>query len=306
MDANIAPLLFLVGPTAVGKSAIAVELALHVDGEIVSADSMQVYRGMDIGTAKLSLAERRGVPHHLLDVLDVDEPWDVARFRRMAEETIGAIHGRKHLPIVVGGSGLYVRALTQGLFQGPGRDESLRQELEKLETGALRQRLRECDPVSAQRIHDRRRMIRALECFATAGRPISELQTQWKASAKAGGGEPFLLVGLDRPRPEIYERCNRRVEIMFEAGLVDEVRRLVRRGLAPDSTAGRAIGYAEGMEHLAGRLSLPEAIAITQKRTRQFAKRQWTWFRREPGIKWLEIAAGESVATTARRILPAS
>lgn len=295
--------IFIVGPTAVGKSSVAVELALQIEGEIISADSMQVYRGMDIGTAKLSPPERRGVPHHLLDGREVTETWDVAQFRRLALEAIGRIRARRRRAIIVGGSGMYVRALTQGLFQGPGRDPQLRAELEQMETAELRRRLQDCDRFAAEKIkpNDRRRTIRALECFRLTGRPISELQTQWKPSTAAG--DAFHLVGLDRPRPELYARCNRRVEAMFAQGLVDEVRALFKQGLNPRSPAGRAIGYAEVMLHLKDELPIAKAIEATKQRTRQFAKRQVTWFRREPGIKWLAISGDESVATTTQRIL---
>ncbi|MDD2709989.1 MAG: tRNA (adenosine(37)-N6)-dimethylallyltransferase MiaA [Verrucomicrobiae bacterium] len=299
------PVIFLTGPTAAGKSGAAVELALQLDGEIVSADSAQVYRGMDIGTAKLPPEERRGVPHHLLDILDVTESWDAARFRRLAIEAIAAIRSRNRQPLVAGGSGLYVRAVTRGLFDGAGRDEKVRSQLEQIETTVLRQKLVQADPAAAARIsaNDRRRMIRALECHQVTGQPISAMQTQWAASQPPPPDiGPFQIIGLERSRPEIYDRCNRRVDLMLKNGLVDEVRTLLTKGLVADSTAGQAIGYAEIIAHLRGEYPLDTAAERIKQRTRHFAKRQWTWFRREPGLKWLAITPDESVASVARRI----
>ncbi|MBI4024944.1 MAG: tRNA (adenosine(37)-N6)-dimethylallyltransferase MiaA [Verrucomicrobia bacterium] len=291
---------FLVGPTAVGKSEVAVELALQLGGEIVSADSMQVYRGMDIGTAKLTMEQRRGVPHHLLDLLDVTQSWDVAKFRELAVAAIAAIQSRDARPIVVGGSGLYVRSLTRGIFQGPGRNQKLRDQLESMETERLRQRLLEADPAAACRIEarDRRRMIRALELFEATGRPISSFQTQWKQGASAA----VPLVGLNRPRPELHRRCDERVDRMFVRGFVEEVRQLLERRLKQGPTAAKAIGYAEVIRHLSGELGLEETIFLVKQRTRQFVRRQLSWFRHEPNIRWLDLSEDESSVRITERI----
>lgn len=298
-ESSVEPWLVLVGATASGKSEVAVELAREVQGEIVSADSMQIYRGMNIGTAKPSLKERRGVPHHLFDVLDLDQRCNVADFRMRALEAIASIQSRGGKALLVGGSGLYIRALTQGLFEGPGRDERLRTQLEGLGTEELRQRLLKVDPISAKKMEegDRRRIIRALECHALTGRPISTLQTQW--NEKKG----WRIVGLNRSRDELYERCDTRVDRMFREGFVEEVELLMSRGLETSPTASRAIGYVEIMRYLRGELSWDETVKIVKQKTRNFVKRQWTWFRKEPGIHWIEIKRGESSISISQRIL---
>ncbi len=300
------PFVVLLGPTAVGKSEVAVELALETGGEIVSADSMQIYRGMDIGTAKPSAEERRGVPHHLFDALEISELCDAARFRAMAMAAIDGIRKRGALPIVTGGSGLYIRALTQGVFDGPGRDEALRARLEEEETPVLREQLVRVDPKAAAKIGvgDRRRMIRALEIFEMTGTPISSRQTQWGGHV-AGRDVMPRLVGLSRSRAELYRRCDARVDRMFGGGFLDEVRRLMREGLARSPTAVKAIGYSDAMRHLSGEMTLVEAVKQVKQKTRNYVKRQTAWFRREPGIVWLEVADGEDAATTAERALGA-
>lgn len=291
-------MIYVVGPTAVGKSEVGVELALRLGGEILSADSMQVYRGMDLGTAKPTLAERRGVPHHLLDALDVGERCDAARFRQMALEAARGIAARGRRPIVVGGTGLYVRALARGLFEGPGRDEALRAKLEGLTSEELWSRLEKADPAATARMKDRnrRRMIRALEVFEQTGRPISEAQTQWAAAE----GPPMF--GLSREREDLRRRCDVRVERMFARGFVDEVRALAARGLAVSPTAAKAIGYADVLRFLGGEGDEKDLIGTIQRRTWQYARRQMTWFRREPGITWIECGADESPSAIAERV----
>ncbi len=330
-------MIFLLGPTAVGKSEVAIELASRIGGEIVSADSMQIYRGMDVGTAKPLLKERRGIPHHLMDVMDIHERCDVARFRKLAHTAILDIRKRGAQPIIVGGSGLYVRALTQGLFEGPGRNEKVRADLDKLDTKALHERLKEMDSDAAARIspQDRRRMIRALEFFMTTGQPISAIQTQWIAPSESLFENPPLLtkeglgevgrdqatpcsppcqgghlkrqndphlIGLNRPRAELYRRCDARVEAMFPRGFIDEVRDLMKRGLKESPTAAKAIGYREVMQHLSGELALDETIECVKKSTRNFVKRQLTWFRREPDVKWMDLSEKDSASEIAARI----
>lgn len=296
--------VFLVGPTAVGKSGIAVELALRLQGEIISADSMQIYRGMDIGTAKPSLAERRGIPHHLLDILEIDQPFDVAQFRTLAHSIIVEINARGKLPIIVGGSGLYVRSLTQGLFEGPGKDVCLRRELETLDNNTLHQRLFKVDPAAASKIeaNDRRRTIRALEVFLITQNPISTRQTQWKIQEKILPGEIYLI-GINRLREELYQRCEMRVDSMFSQGFIEEVRQLLERGLLQSPTASKAIGYAEVIRYLKGEFTFEQTIKLIKQRTRNFAKRQLTWFRREFTIQWLEIAKNNTTSMVISQIL---
>jgi len=288
--------IFLLGPTAVGKTSIAIELALKIKGEIISADSMQLYKGMDIGTAKPGIEERRGVPHHLFDVLKISEHCDVVRFRNLAQKAVEDILSRNAIPIIVGGSGMYVRALTQGIFEGPGRDEKLRTQLNELETTEMRRQLIEADPLAVSRIgeNDRKRMIRALEFFKLTGKPISQFQDQWKKSNKVKSENPPLLICLNRPREELYRRCNERVDGMFAQGFVNEVRELMKEGLEQSPTAGKAIGYVDVMHHLRGEAELDETIESVKRRTRNFVKRQLSWFRGEPGIQWIDLSTEEN------------
>jgi len=292
---------FLVGPTAVGKSAVALQLARLLNAEIVSADSMQVYRGMDIGTAKPSAAERKHVPHHLIDVCDIIEPFDVKRFVDLANEAIHDIQARKKTAAVVGGSGLYVRALRHGLFEGPSRNTQLREGLERRSAPELFEELQRLDPVTARGIdrHNPRRLVRALEVLYETGKPIRELQTQWDTDA-AQRSAP--AIGLTRERTDLAERIDRRIEEQMAAGWVDEVRRLLPLGLEKNATAMQAAGYRELVAHVQGDLSLAEAVALIKTRTRQLAKRQLTWFRREPRLQWIEIGRGEQPSETASRV----
>jgi tRNA dimethylallyltransferase len=285
--------IFVLGPTAVGKTTISIDLALKIKGEIVSADSMQIYKGMDIGTAKPTVEERKGVAHHLFDVLDICEHCDVARFKTLAQNAITEIQLRGAVPIIVGGSGMYVRALTQGLFEGPGRDESIRKELDALETLELRRLLEEADPISAQKIgeNDRRRMIRALEFFRLTKKPISQFQNQWNLPDGKKSQIKQNLFCLNRSRDELYERCNQRVDVMFEKGFIDEVRELLKQGLGESPTASKAIGYAEVIQHLQGEVDLSQTIETVKRKTRNFVKRQLSWFRREVDLKWLDLSS---------------
>lgn len=299
------PCLVIVGPTASGKTDAAIEAARRTGGEIVSADSMQLYRGMDIGTAKPTADEQRGVRHHLLDALEIGERSDAAHFRQLALEAIAEIRLRGAFPIVVGGSGLYIRALTRGVFEGPGRDDAVRARLEMKETSVLHANLERVDPVAAAKIgaRDRRRLIRALEFFEATGEPISARQTQWSGSQVTEDATAPRVVGLNRAREDLYYRCERRVDRMFASGLMDEVRELLGRGLATAPTASKAIGYADAIRHLSGTLSLEETIALVKKKTRQYAKRQLTWFRKEPGITWVNVSAEEKVDSIAKRVI---
>ena len=282
-------LVIVLGPTAVGKSGLALELAQRIDGEIVNADSQQVYRFMNIGTGKPSEAERQQVPHHLFDVVMPDEDFNAAQFRRRALEIIEQIHRRRKTAIVCGGTGLYLRALTEGLFEGPGQDAHLRAALERRieEHGlsALYERLSAVDPAAPSTIHpnDRQRIIRALEVFETTGRPISAWQKE-----HGFHDQPFALfkIGLRRERAELYDRINRRSERMIQDGLLQETQALIARGYGLDLRPLRSVGYLQMGEVLRGEKELPRALAEMQQETRRLAKRQLTWFRRDDEIHW--------------------
>lgn len=282
-------LVIVLGPTAVGKSELALELALNIDGEIVNADSQQVYRFMDIGTGKPSAEDRLRVPHHLIDAVDPDEEFNAARFRRMALAIIEQIQGRGKKLIVCGGTGLYLKALTQGLFEGPGPDAAFRAALERqIEVqglAALYQRLVAIDGSVTSTIHpnDRQRIIRALEVFETTGRPLSAWQEE-----HAFRDQPFelLQIGLLRERAELYDRINRRCEQMVQDGLLEEVRELVARGYSLDLKSLRSVGYRQMGAVLRGEKDLTGGLAEMKQETRRLAKRQLTWFRRDREILW--------------------
>ncbi len=287
------PLIVLVGPTAVGKTETAIRLAERLNGEIVSADSRLFYRGMDIGTAKPTLEERARVPHHLIDVTTPDRPWSLAVFQKAAEGAISAIHRRGRLPFLVGGSGQYIRALTHG-WSPPAvaPNPALRAVLERLanERGQdwLYASLTRLDPPAADRIDPRnlRRVVRALEVILTTGRRFSD---------QALHGQPryhLLTIGLIRPRAELYARIDARIEAMFAAGLLDEVRALLASGLPPDCPALSAIGYRECVQVLAGKMSIEEAKAEMRRATRAFVRRQANWFKTEDAaIHWFNVSA---------------
>lgn len=276
----------ILGPTASGKSAVALALARRIGAEILSVDSMQVYRGMDIGTAKPSAAERQEIPHHLLDVVHPTETFTVARFVESADAVI-ADAARRRVPLIAtGGTPLYFKALFEGLFEGPSADAKLRTELKQQSGEALWAELNRIDTAAAQRIHanDTKRLIRALEIYRLTGRPISELQSQWN------GGEPrhrALWFGLDWDRSALNQGINRRTRQMLDAGWLDEMRRLLANHGALSKTSAEATGYAELIEHLQGRLSLEEAIERIKIATRQLARRQIKWIRRFPGVAWV-------------------
>lgn len=277
----------IVGLTAAGKSELAVELALAVGGEIVNADSMQLYRGMDIGTAKLTANERKGVPHHLLDVLDVTEPATVAEFQQLARSVIDDCLDRGVPPIMVGGSALYVRAVLDR-FEFPGTDPELRGRLESelaaIGPGLLHDRLRRADPVAAATIlpTNGRRIVRALEVIELTGRPYTA-----SLPAKEYAYDDVVQIGLEVPRAELEARIAARVDRMWRNGLVDEVRRLEARGLRTGRTASRALGYAQVLRFLAGEWTQEHARAETIRATRRFARRQDSWFGKDDRIRWL-------------------
>jgi tRNA dimethylallyltransferase len=275
----------VVGPTGSGKSDLAVNLALELGGEVINADAMQFYRGMDIGTAKITMDERRGVPHHLLDILDVTQEASVSDFQQRARETIDAIHARGRRAILAGGSGLYVRAALD-VLEFPGTDPALRARLEAEHTEhgtqALLARLKSVDPVSADRVSDARRIIRALEVHELTGRPFSSYMPRREYH------RPAVQVGLGVDRDVLRERLAARVYRMVEAGLLDEVRELDARGLRRGKTASRALGYAQFLRVIDGGSTVEQAAEETIVATRQFARRQLTWFRADPRITWLD------------------
>jgi tRNA dimethylallyltransferase len=293
MDAET-PVIAIVGPTATGKTETAIHLARAIDGEIISADSMAVYRGMDIGTAKPSAKDREAVPFYLLDVAEPDEPFSVARFKMLAEEALAAIRGRGHQPLVVGGTGLYVRVLLDdfGLTQTPANPAlraRLNAEAQELGAPVLHARLAAADPQAAARIHpnDRVRIVRALEVLELTGIPISVQQAEDAARRKP---RPSRKFGLTLPREALYRRIDRRVEAMIAAGLEEEVRRLLARGFSPALSPLQSLGYKEMVAYLQGACDFQTAVEAIKQDTRRFAKRQMTWFRADPEIVWVDVA----------------
>ncbi|MGH7797763.1 MAG: tRNA (adenosine(37)-N6)-dimethylallyltransferase MiaA [Candidatus Binatia bacterium] len=282
-------LVIVLGPTAVGKSELALELAASVDAEIINADSQQVYRYMDIGTGKLSSADRKRVPHHLIDLVDPDEEFNVALFRRLATDAIEEIQRRGKNVVVCGGTGLYLKALTHGLFTGPGQDPEFRRtlagEIAKSGLTTLYQRLIAIDPSVPSSIHpnDRQRIIRALEVFEVTGRPLSAWQNEHSFEE-----EPFEIVkiGLMRERAELYDQINRRSERMIQEGLLEEVRGLVTRGFGLDLKPLRSVGYRQMGAVIRGEADLTDAAEEMKQESRRLAKRQLTWFRQDGEIRW--------------------
>jgi tRNA dimethylallyltransferase len=297
--------IVVVGPTAAGKSGLAVALAQALDGEVINADSMQVYRGMDIGTAKLTLAERQGVPHHLLDVWDVRQTANVADYQRLARAAIADITARGKRPILAGGSGLYVRAALDDLTF-PGTDPDVRgrleAELDDLGAAALHTRLAAADPAAAAAIlpSNGRRIVRALEVIELTGRPFTATLPDYGASI------PALQLGLRLPREELDRRIETRVDQMWAAGFEAEVRQLEQAGLREGRTASRALGYQQLLRHLTGEWTLDQARAETVRATRRFARRQESWFRRDPRISWLDAPASDLPAQALSLISPPS
>lgn len=279
------PVIAVVGPTGSGKSDLGVNIALALGGEVINADALQFYRGMDIGTAKISMEERKGVPHHLLDIMDVTQEASAADFQSECRAVIEDIHSRGKHAILVGGSGLYVRAALD-ILEFPGTDPALRRSLEdEYEAkglAPLRARLEEVDPVSAARLGDARRVIRALEVHGLTGRAFSSFMPQREYY------QPAVQIGLSVDREELRERLARRVHRMVETGLENEVARLDTLGLRQGKTASRALGYAQFLKVLDGDMDVPAAAEETIVATRQFARRQLTWFRADPRISWLD------------------
>lgn len=278
----------VIGPTASGKSALALALAERVSGEILCVDSMTVYRGMDIGTAKPTPQERSRVPHHLLDIAEPTEHFAVARFVELADRVI-ADAARRGVPLVaVGGTPMYFKALFEGIFEGPGANEAIRERLRAIESAELHARLKQVDPIAAERIHlnDQRRLIRALEVFELTGRPISSLQTHWEDHSPKRHHATWI--GLTWDREELSRRINARVKAMVAAGWVDEVRSLLAQHGALSQTAEEAAGYGDMMAHVQNKCSLDDAIEQAKIATRQLSRRQIKWFRRFPAVNWFD------------------
>lgn len=300
------PLVAIVGPTAVGKSQVAVLVAKALGTEVLTADSRQVYRGMDIGTDKPSVDERQGVPHRLIDLVDPDQPFNTGEFRRLAIAEIERLHRAGKVPLLVGGTGLYVRTVLRGLWQGPPADWAFRRDLEREaeSRGAdwLYRRLVQVDPDSARRLHphDRVKIVRALEVHHLLGRPLSEAHRQHAFSET-----PFvpLLLGLTRERAALYRRVDERVELELAKGLLEETKQLLERGYGRHLGSMKGLGYKQMAGYLAGEYGYEEAVRLLKRDTRHFAKRQMTWFRKEPGIKWVAIGETDTAAQVAERIL---
>ncbi|MFN3408060.1 MAG: tRNA (adenosine(37)-N6)-dimethylallyltransferase MiaA [Limisphaerales bacterium] len=297
--------VFIAGPTACGKSELALELAIRLGGEIISVDSMQVYRGLDLGTAKPTAAERARVPHHLIDVAEVTEPFDAVRFVTLARAAESAIQARGRLPIYCGGTGLYFQALLGGLGDAPPADPVLRGELERTPLERLLAELATRDPATHARIdrQNPRRVIRALEVIRLTGRPFSAQRADWTGDTLGEAANRFFI--LQRAKPDLDARINARVDAMFAGGLVQETRALLERGLGSNPTALQAIGYRQVVEHLRGERPLAATIELVKTRTRQFAKRQMTWFRRHApsGARWVPLAPGQSATELANQLV---
>ncbi len=286
------PLIILAGPTAVGKTAASIQLAKSVGAEIISADSMQVYRHMDIGSAKIMPEEMDGVPHHLVDVLEPEEEFNVVRFQSLAKEAMEKIYAAGKIPLIVGGTGFYIQALLYDIdFTENDGDVSFRKELEQtaeeMGSEALHRQLREVDPASAEQIHphNKKRIIRALEFYHQTGQKISEHNETERQKESPYQYAYFVLTD---DRAKLYERIDRRVDQMMEDGLLDEVRGLKERGVSRTSTAMQGLGYKELYAYLEGECTLEEAVRIIKRDTRHFAKRQLTWFKREKDVIWAD------------------
>jgi tRNA dimethylallyltransferase len=300
--------ILILGVTASGKGRLAFELAKAINAEIISIDSMKVYRRMDIGTAKPPLEIRRQIPHHIIDVVEPSDSFSVARFLELADAAIKEIEGKNKLIVAVGGTALYIKAMLYGLFEGPGADERIRAELKTQARNQgldkLYAQLQKVDPEVASRISakDVKRILRALEVYKLTGKPISTFQTQWNRLSSYN----WTIIGLRREKTEESKRINARVKKMIEAGLVDEVKGLLAEEKPLSDQARCAIGYSEIIDHLSGRTSLDEAIELIKTNTRKFAKAQRTWFKTFKNVHWLDLAPDEntdSITSRAQRIL---
>ena len=295
----------LTGPTGVGKTGLSREIAARLPVEIISADSRQIYRYMDIGTAKASAELRKAIPHHFIDILNPDQDYSAGMFGKEARRCIGEIFRRGNIPLVVGGSGLYIRALLYGFFREDARDLTLREQIKNrlsdIGPQGLHEELGRVDPLAAQKIHpnNTRRVIRALEVSYATGRPITDVQVRNPDPA------PFkwLQLGLTMEREALYERINDRVEVMFEAGLIEEVRGILMRGYSREHNALNSVGYKEVIEHFDGDMALDSCKDLIKRNTRRYAKRQLTWFRADENIQWVDKHSPDAVSSALQLIL---
>jgi tRNA dimethylallyltransferase len=299
---HLSPFL-LAGPTAVGKSDIVLLLAERLGGEIISVDSMQVYRGLDIGTAKPSPEERARVPHHLIDVADLTEPFDASQFLQLAHRAVADIQGRGHVPILCGGTGLYFKVFLEGLKEAPPANAALRATLRATPLPELLHELAERDPVTYERIdrQNPRRIIRAIEVIRLTGQPFSAQRADWNHASRITH-HASRSFGLARTPADLQRRIDARIDAMFRRGWVAETEQLLQRGLAQNETAMQALGYHQIVEHLRGERSLAETIALVKIRTHQFAKRQMTWFRRQLHLAWIHLEPQSSAEAVAKTI----
>lgn len=303
---NSKPKILILGVTASGKSALAFELSKTINAEIISVDSMKVYRRMDIGTAKPPQEKQKLIPYHLIDVVEPSEAFSVDRFLGMTQQATVDIQGRGKPVVAVGGTAMYIKALLYGLFDGPGTDDAIRNRLQKSaeETGLgpLHQKLVEVDPVAAERIHpnDQKRILRALEVYELTGKPISSFQKQWDNTQRASD---WLVIGLRREKEIESQRMNLRIKRMMEAGLVDEVTALLAEEKPLSPQAAAAIGYAEMITHLKGEMELDETVERIKINTRRFAKSQRTWFKTFRDVNWIDITEDDTVETVLRQTL---
>ena len=303
---RLKPVVVLVGPTAVGKSRVAVEVAKAFETEVLTADSRQVYRGMDVGTDKPVPEERQGVPHRLIDLVNPDESFNTGLYRRQALDEIERLYRDLRLPLVVGGTGLYVRTLIKGLCDAPPADPivraALRQDAKDQGHDRLYARLVAVDPVAAARLHprDESKVIRALEVYQLSGRRMSEFQEEHGFAER-----PFsvLIIGLNRDRSALYRRIEERIDWQLAHGLIEETTQLLAQGYRRDSAAMKGLGYRHVAEHLAGEYDVAEMVRRFKRDTRHFSKRQMTWFRKEPGIQWLTIEESESARHSAGLVI---
>jgi len=302
MQKSTSQVLVLIGPTAIGKTALSLELADRFDCEIISVDSMQVYRYMDIGTAKASIAERKVTPHHLIDVVDPDEDYDAARFVTDATKLIEEITSRGKLPLLTGGTGLYIKSLLEGIFPEVPSDSAIRDELKKrlddVGCDVLHEELELCDCISASRVHrnDTQRLLRALEIYQITGVPWSKHLEKQKTIEGAGGLDvDALQIGLTCDRDTLYQRINYRCELMLSAGLEAEVKELMSRGYGPELKSMGSIGYRHMASYLGGQYDKDEMLRLLSRDTRRYAKRQYTWFNNNENIHWVDVEKPDEV-----------
>jgi tRNA dimethylallyltransferase len=298
MDRPSGKVILLVGPTCVGKTAVSILLAEELDTEIISADSMQIYRHMDIGTEKPTPGQRKKVRHHMIDIVEPSEDYSAGRYVEAVRPVIEGLHRKGKMPVVTGGTGLYIKAMTRGLFRGPSADWALREKLQMESTDALYRRLASLDPEAAREIMptDKRRVVRALEVCHLSGEKFSELKRKHTVSLPY----EFIKIALSRDRKELYAMIEKRVDGMFQRGLVEEVENLIK--MNPSRTPMQAIGYKEVAAHLSGECSLDEAMRLIKRSTKRFAKRQFTWFGKEEGLNWADVTGLREAKAALTRI----